>query len=345
MRTEALLNIPRLRRRLLNTPRADGGAVLDGRHIYILPTRGGLMFSVVLLVMLIGAINYNNSLAFLLTFLLGGLAVVSMLHTFRNLNRLHMRQHPAEPVFAGQAARLPVFIHETVRTPRYGIVLRLAGQEQARLDIAPGQRLECRLRLHAHRRGWLQPGRLRIDTEYPLGLFHAWSWLALTRPVLVYPEPVHARPLPMPQGGIPGEGRPHGGGEEDFSGLRPYRPGDSPRRVAWKTAAREQAPMFKQFDSPLQRNLWLEWSALKGLDDEARLSQLCAWVLEAEAAGANYGLRLPEREIKPDHGPDHQRACLRHLALHPPIPAAGKRAPGRWRRLWRRLTRKGRQPT
>jgi len=58
---------------------------LDLRRIFILPTRSGIIFGLILMAMLIGSINYNNSLGFLLTFTLVGLGLVSILHTFRNL--------------------------------------------------------------------------------------------------------------------------------------------------------------------------------------------------------------------------------------------------------------------
>ena len=62
-----------------------GEVVLVQRRIFILPTGAGITFAVVLLLMLTGSINYALSLGFILAFLLAGLAIVAMLHTFRNL--------------------------------------------------------------------------------------------------------------------------------------------------------------------------------------------------------------------------------------------------------------------
>jgi uncharacterized protein (DUF58 family) len=59
---------------------------------------------------------------------------------------------------------------------------------------------------------------------------------------------------------------------------------------------------------------WLEWAALEGLDDETRLSQLCQWVLTADAQRRRYGLRLPDIEIDPALGEQHRIRCLRALA-------------------------------
>jgi uncharacterized protein (DUF58 family) len=46
------------------------------------------------------------------------------------------------------------------------------------------------------------------------------------------------------------------------------------------------------------------------------LSQLSAWVLDAESQGYRYGLRLPGQVIEPDRGGGHRAACLKTLALH-----------------------------
>ena len=46
---------------------------LGQRRIFIVPSRGGLLFAGALLTMLIGAINYNLALGHALVFLLAGL--------------------------------------------------------------------------------------------------------------------------------------------------------------------------------------------------------------------------------------------------------------------------------
>ena len=65
---------------------------------------------------------------------------------------------------------------------------------------------------------------------------------------------------------------------------------------------------------PQGRVLHWRQTADLGADTEARLSRLCAWVLQADRIGARYGLRLPGREIAPDEGPNHRQRCLEALA-------------------------------
>ena len=61
-----------------------GSSDYKRRRIYIFATRQGMFFTFLLLVMLVLAINYSNSMAYVMTFLLGSLLMISMLHTYRN---------------------------------------------------------------------------------------------------------------------------------------------------------------------------------------------------------------------------------------------------------------------
>jgi uncharacterized protein (DUF58 family) len=104
-------------------------------------------------------------------------------------------------------------------------------------------------------------------------------------------------------------------GSDDFHGFRAYHPGDSPRHIHWKALARELPLLTKKFTASETPELWLDWSLLPMMDNEARLRSLCRLVLEAQHGGQAYGLRLPGTEIMPARGALHQHRCLEALAL------------------------------
>lgn len=307
---------PALRRWLFKgvaTP--QGGAVLHYRRVYILPTRNGLMFGVMLFIIWLGAINYNNSLAFVLVFTLAALAVVSILHTFRNLVGLRLRVPEPEPVFAGDTARFPVLLDNQSRKPRLAIGLQCQGVLHSVSDVAPHRSGRVELRQATVHRGWIEAPRCSLFTIHPLGLFKAWSWLDLSTRCLVYPAP-ESGPVPAPAGvSTSGTGGRRGSGSEDFDGLRRYRPGDSPRQVAWRLLAREQPLQTKQFTGEARSKLWLDWNSLDGMEAGARIARLTRWVLDAEREGRRYGLSLPGQTLPPAQGPAHRHRCLRALAL------------------------------
>jgi uncharacterized protein (DUF58 family) len=299
----------------LRRQRYDHGTVtLTQRNIYILPTKPGLAFAVVLLVMLVGDINYNLSLGYVLTFLLATMGIASMLHAFRNMVRLEVHAGRADPVFAGDKALFVFHVHNSGTLSRYQLHLRDGDGHSTTFDVPAQQSTEVKLALPADHRGWLGAGRLRLYTEFPLGLFHAWSYLQFPTRALVYPRAAAAVPLPA-SAAQDGTGATSKTGDEDFAGLRSYVAGDSLQRVAWKALAREQGLQIKQFSGVQGRELWLDWNVAPAADTEDRLSVLTRWVLDADAQGLIYGLRLPGLELAADQGPAHRDECLRALAL------------------------------
>lgn len=291
-----------------------GTVVLNQRRIYILPSQQGLMFALVLVVMLLGDINYNLSLGYVLTFLLAMMALLSLLYTFRNLARLQIRASHVTPVFAGESARFIFHFDNPGAWARYQIHLHDDAGHRTVFDLEPHSSTPASLDLPATHRGWLDSGRLTLHSVYPLGLFYAWSYLHFDVRALVYPRPAAGQPLPV-AAAPDGTGKHSVSGDDDFSGLRSYAAGDALPRIAWKALAREQGLQVKQFTTPVGRELWLDHAAVAANGMEAKLEVMTHWVLEAEAQGIRYGLRLPDRELPPQQGPAHRAECLRRLAL------------------------------
>ncbi len=297
-------------------PKIESGTVtLNQRRIFILPTRRGLGFAFLLLLMLVGDINYNLSLGYVLTFLLSTTAILTMLYAFRNMVRLEIRAGHTAAVFAGETAQFVFHFHNHGRLPRYQLTLHDGLGHSITFDIPAQQSVEVKLPIPAAQRGWLGSGRLTLYTEFPLGLFHAWSYLQFDMRCLVYPKPSASLPLPASPA-QEGAGALSVAGDEDFAGLRGYMAGDALPRIAWKALAREQGLQVKQFSALAGRQLWLDWALLPALATERKLEILTRWVLDADAQELQYGLRLPQVELPPGHGVTHRAECLRELALH-----------------------------
>jgi uncharacterized protein (DUF58 family) len=292
----------------------DAPIRLDRSRVFILPTGSGLAFSVMLLVMLFGSINYNNSLGHMFSFLLGSMVIVSILHTYRNLATLILAVGKSRPVFAGEHAGYEILVTNPAGYARIGISLKVADQPCVNIDVEPRGTTAVTLYRGTSTRGVLALGRCQVSSSYPLGLFRAWSYVEPRAQCLVYPRPGPPHRLPQRRDYKPSASGDKGRGVDDFAGFRPYRNGDSPRHLFWKAAAREQALLVKQFGGDRADELWLEWTDLNGLDTETRLSRLCRWVLEAEHERQCYGLRLPGVEIPIGRGDAHKQRCLEALA-------------------------------
>jgi uncharacterized protein (DUF58 family) len=295
---------------------------LTQRNIYIVPTTGGWAFAGMLVLMLLGSINYQLNLGYLLTFLLAGCALASMHMTHATLRGLTLRMRPVTPVHAGEAALLEVVITNPGGL-RHGIGLGFNdqprfGRSQAWIDVPAQGQQAARLSMVPARRGWHGLPTVLAETRFPLGLFRAWTvWRPAAR-VLAYPG-AETPPAALPsnrhaQGDAP-EVQRHEGSE--LEGVRAWRRGDSLRQVLWKKVARTGELVSRDTSTTVSRELWIDWQAAHPAsgDPEDRLSRLAAWVLLAERSGTAYGLRLPGREFAPGQGDAHRRELLEALAL------------------------------
>ena len=188
-------------------------------------------------------------------------------------------------------------------------------EEEDSFAIATREQVE--VALHAPRRGWLAPTRIGIASRAPIGVFRAWSWVPCEARALVYPRPLGEQPLPAPIAAEHDAGWRRAVGDESFSGLKPYRPGDPPRRIHWRAAGRNDPPPVKQFDADAGPDLELRYGDVQVREPEARIAQLAAWVVAAADAGSSFALEIPGQRIEVDRGPAQAERCLRALALMP----------------------------
>jgi len=314
----------RLRERLIRwavrvRPPEAAPIVLTRHRVYIIPTRHGLAYGTALVVILLGAMNYSLSLGHALVFLLVGLGVVTILHTFRNLVMISVRPGRCDPVFAQSVAQFDLLLENKRPEPRTSLRLYIADELPIEIDLAAQATTVATLTVPAPKRGWLPLPRVTIETTWPLGLIWSWSYIVPDMRCLVYPAPARTAP-PLPWGGDTARGTSRDGrGADDFSGLRGHQLADPPRHIAWKAVARQhEGPLLtKLFTGAAANELWLDWTSLPNvLETEQRLAILARWMIDANAAGHAWGLRLPGYRRAPDHGEAHLAAGLRALALY-----------------------------
>ena len=289
--------------------------ILRPGRVYILPTGVGIVFAVMVFAMLLGSMNYNNNLSFVLTFILGGIGFVAMHQCQRNLAGLELHFAGVDPVFAGQAAQFRVAITNHSKSPRHGIRLYTDGGLSDTHDIEPGESRVFILAVETVKRGRVNLDRFGVRTLFPFELFRSWAWLHMDLSGLVYPHPAEHAPPPPPTQSAHGHRQHDARGEEDFAGLRKFHEGDSPRHVAWKAYARSGQLLSKQFAGADTSSQWFDFDEVIGADVEQRLSILTSWIIAADRTREDYGLRIPGAEFPPSHGEAHRRRCLESLAL------------------------------
>jgi len=288
---------------------------LSHRNVFILPSRTGWAFAALLVAMLLTAINYQNSLIYGLTFWLVSVGHGTIWLTFRNLSGLTLSAGKPTACFAGDEIRLPV---KFTSGKHWSAAISAGYPEETQLDLslAPHESSEMILTRKTHKRGRLPLKRIRVETQYPFGLFTAWSWVALEYDVVVYPRPDYS-PLVLSTGneGDILEGVTVTQGSDDVAGIRDYGRGDSMQQISWKHSARTGDLKSLEREQENSVLCWLTWDSLQGIDPELRLSRLASWVDQAESAGWKYGLSIPGNDISPSSGHAHRHQCLTALAI------------------------------
>ena len=289
---------------------------LDQKRIFIFPSKVGLFFGLCLLVMLMTAINFQNNLSYALTFLLATLFIIATLHTFANLSGLTIRALRAQSAFPGQQSEFDVQIERGKQRDHYALHLKWPDSTEGLVNLVGVDKVRVQLHTAVGKRGWYSPGRLLVESTYPLGLLRCWTWVDLDLHALVYPQPRSSAELPGLATDQPDGASVPVTGSDDFFGFRDYRHGDSLRRIHWKGLARGQGVQSKQYAAYADRSVWLDWEMFPGLGTEQRLSHLCYWALEFDSRNEEYGLRLPGVVIEPGSGEKHRDLLLKELALY-----------------------------
>ncbi len=296
-------------------PRARS-ITLDQKRLFIFPSRVGLFFGLALLVMLLLSINYENNMGYAVTFLLATLFVIAILHTFANLSGLTVHAIGARPAFPGQQTEFEIMIERGKRRDHFALHSKWSENAEAVVNLVDEDSVRIHLHQEVGERGWYNPGRLLIDSTYPLGLIRCWTWVDLELYAMVYPQPLASPELPGLATDEPDGASVPVPGSDDFYGFRNYREGDSPRHIHWKGLAKGQVVQSKQYSAYADRSVWLDWDMFPGLGTEQRLSHLCYWALEFERSDEEYGLRIPGVVIEPGVGEKQRDEVLKALALY-----------------------------
>ncbi len=287
------------------------------RTVYIVPSRGGFLYALVVLILLLAAINEQLNLAYALAFLLGGVGLSSMSLTHANLRGLSLTLGTTHSVHAGETLHVPVVLDASdLKNGRFGLLLN----EQVNCEVAAGQCATFEVMVPTQQRGWVSLQRWPIQNTYPVGLFKAWGYWKASPAILIWPalDPV-APPLPGANDGNQEHLFKTSTQPEQQDEIREWQRGDALRSVIWKKSATRIAcgltPVVRQNSASSSPSVWIDWEMTVGLSSEARLSRLATWLVRAETQSLHiYGLRMPGCTIACSQGQAHLTHCLDTLA-------------------------------
>lgn len=233
-------------------------------------TREGIIWLIAAILMFVTGLFKGINLLVLLAYLLAGLWVLNHWNLRSNLQRVIGRREAPGPVFAGEPVDFSIDVSCSGRRAVRGVVLVDRNQARDRawliLTLQPDWLLRIRHTQVFNARGRSRAEALVAYSSFPFGLTvrardlaTAQEWIVLPRLGRVNIEQMkqwlariargdgrtrRRQLLPAPQ-------------EADIHGLRDYRAGDSPRWIHWRTSARRNQLLVREFEDSAQPHLAL----------------------------------------------------------------------------------------
>lgn len=295
--------------------RSGNPQVLNSRNIYILPTKFGLVYGMVILVLFLIAVNYQVNLIFLMTFLLVTISFLSAWEAHANLKSLSFRLITVEDAHQGTPAKMVLFIEQNNKN-RFGVEFQIGLQPKIRLAKVPQEGIQFILPIETTRRGRFYLLPIIISSLYPFGIFKVWSYLYFEEHYYVYPQPIDPGFWPTPYVDQHIQNKFTSGDEEYYDLKQVENPWTEPNLIAWKIAAKGQGWFLKKMKNH-EDDYWLfKLNDLPTTNLELKLQNLSYWLQAAETNGQIYGLKLQTVSTPFAHGKDHLHHCLRQLALY-----------------------------
>ncbi len=271
------------------------------------------------LVLFIMAANYSNNLLLFIALVLLATSLNTTWITWLNIRQLTVNTLQLEPIFAQHKASIKVQLSngKGKLTPGVSIALTdpaFSNNLASELPLSTEKLINANIAIKPLKRGCFTLNSLQLSCNYPIGL---WRWQKNTNSeakLWVYPAPQGKQALPKPKAK---QGTYLKREQGDFSHVRTYQRGDSLNHIAWKQMARTGEVMTKEFDGGEGlRQTILSLQDTKQPDIEARLSQLCQWILDCHQRQLKYALELPKQTIAAAQGEAHKEVCLQALAQY-----------------------------
>ncbi len=209
----------------------------------------------------------GRDLLFTLSYLLGLLLILSFVWAWVNLNGVHLsRMTRARRTQVGRPLEERFTVRNTTIVPKLWLEVRdfstLPYHYSSHVvnNLGPRRSYSWRVTTICQQRGRYQLGPIRLRTSDPFGLFPMERDLTPTSNVVVFPMTFDIHQLALPVGILPGgdalRRRTHYI-TTNASSVRDYEPGDSFNRIHWRSTARRDRLVVKEFELDPLADIWV----------------------------------------------------------------------------------------
>lgn len=298
----------------------QASVTLAHKSIFILPTGFGLIWVLLVILLFLFGTNYQNNLVIGLSILLLSIFNTCIIYSYRNLAGMTLQSKSGPNVYAGESVIYPIAL--SASQVQHNVTLNYQGNPTQILDRLDTQEQTLLLSFANELRGLVNPGRIKVESRYPLGLCRAWSNIDLDNSQIVFARPKPSMTTLRQDQTYATEASSQQGktivGVEEFKSLKPYITGESLNQIAWKQLAQGRGMLTKEFEQPLSAPQWLILDPAKP-DIEQQLSEL-TWMVDRLSQKAHiFGLILPGKTIAPSAGNAHRIVCLTAIATYPQV--------------------------
>lgn len=284
----------------------------DQSRTYIIPTAFGFAFAAVCFLLLLMAVGFSNNIIYFFVFYLISIALVAMLMTNSNVDRVQILSIQPENIFAGENNKVLVHLKNTKIPASYSLQLYLDKKNHiAEVPLLNGLETATTICFWKPIKRGLHPlPRLQMQTRFPFGMLHSWCLYRKDQEILVYPQKEGFEVLPKDQGGA---------GFQSTAGLfkehRIFQSSDSTKRIDWRVSQKFDQLMVKTFESQSNQSIHLDYKFTLPLADfEKRVSQLALWTDLAEKNKMNYSFAFNDFSLPVDSGDEHYHKIMAYLA-------------------------------
>lgn len=226
-----------------------------------------LVVILLLLASLIGALVTGRDFFYNLVYFWLSLILIAALWTWLGTHQLRLGRHTrALRAQVGRPLEERLVVRNTGRMPKLWLEVRdwsdLPGHEASMVVSSLGGKQErvWVVRSICQQRGRFRLGPLSITSGDPFGLFQMTRHTPQTTNVVIYPSTVELPDFTLPIGALPGgdalRRRTHYV-TANASGVRDYAPGDSFNRIHWRSTARRDRLIVKEFELDPQADVWI----------------------------------------------------------------------------------------
>ena len=162
-------------------------------------------------------------------------------------------------------------------------------------------------------RGEKQIEKIKVQSDFPFGIFRSWIWHEYDRSFFAYPQRVICDIAPV-KDGFKQSHYEGGRSGDDFQDYKKYDLSDSMRHIHWKKMAVSDQLLTKHFDDGGRYQVMLDWDLLNEESDlELKISNFSYWLDLYFCSNKYFQVRINNKLFNSENIEKNYLSTMRYL--------------------------------